>query len=156
MTTALQNYINRRSTFPSLFSNDGYLDDILQNITEPTKWYYTQTAYPYNVEEFVDNLGNIQRTILTIALAGKRKEDIEMKIVDNTLHISVNKGDIKRAGDDTGSWRSAYTGISNRAQKYTFRLHDVDEDNITSRFENGLLEVTFPAVKHKELTINID
>lgn len=157
MTNALKQYVNTRgNTFPSLFSSS-YLDEILNMIEEPAKWYPTQTAYPYNVEEYKDKNGRVLKTILTFALAGVKKEDINISVVDNSLSVKVEKHETERTvPEDEHHWVTRHKGISQRALNLKFTLHDVDEEKITSRFENGLLEVTLPSVEHKTHTIKID
>jgi HSP20 family molecular chaperone IbpA len=150
----------RPSTIPSIF-NDGFFDNIFKDIDDSTKWYNavastTNSAYPYNVEVETDKNGNLIQTVLTIALAGIPRDNIEMKVVDNVLYISVDKSEVERVSEEDSNWSTQYKGISTRSQKYKFRLHDIDEERIKSRFENGLLEIALPAVKHKEVQIKID
>ena len=151
MTKELQKYLEGGNMFPSLFDQKTF-ESIFQALDEPARWYPAQTAYPYNVEEERDETSRTTKTVLTFALAGVEKDAIKIEVIDNSLKVRVEKSESVREGN----WVTRHKGISSRSLNLSFKLNDVDESKITSKFENGLLEITLPSIEHKTHNIKID
>ena len=89
-----------------------------------------QLSYPpYNIQKLDD-----ERQQLQIALAGHRKEDIEVSVEKKVLNISVSKSYVTE-GD------YVHKGIAQRAFSRSWQLSD---DTIVEevKFTDGLLRVT--------------
>jgi HSP20 family molecular chaperone IbpA len=153
--TALQKYINQPNQFPSLFGSSIY-DEILKGFPE-TKWYPSQTSYPYDVDEIRDTDGNVKLTYLRFACAGTPKENISISVNNHNLYIKIDKHTHNYILDGGEELISRHKGISTRSGEFSFALYGVDEDNITSKFEDGILTIVLKPSTYKpkkEIAIN--
>ena len=122
-------------------------DDQLQRLSQAHDHWMSSTSYPpYNIIKD-DNKYQIE-----IALAGFKKEDIEIGLKKNVLSIS---GITPKAEAEKNI---AYRGIATRKFCRSFALSDNTE--VTSaKMENGMLTITIEKLvpeQDKELKITID
>ena len=93
--------------------------------------------------------GNIE---LVMDLPGVQKENIEIKLEEETLIISASTNENKSTEEksETGNYirKERYSG------KYTRNFYvgkSITSEDIKAKFENGVLYITFPKEKTKEL-----
>lgn len=133
--------------FPTLTSASIF-DKMLQ---EFNRWddVYTSSPYPYNVRQKKD--GTI---ILEFALAGFRKDDINLKIVGDELTI---KAEETKQSDVEEDEKYLHRGIAKRVLQQRFKLSGtIDKKKINSSFEDGLLTVSIPILKEELIDVKIN
>ncbi len=88
--------------------------------------------------EIVDSVGALT---LSLDVPGFRKEDIELEIKDRQLHVSGTRTFKARDEKDKVLRQERRFGKFHRA----FALPDgIDEQNITAKFTDGVLDITVP------------
>jgi len=101
----------------------------------------------------VDIINNDEDIVVRAELPGMKKEDIELEISDNTLHLKgERKQERKEKGDDYyvseinyGSFHRAFTLPSG-----------VDTEKVKAEYKDGILEIVLPkqeSVKAKRIPI---
>lgn len=112
-----------------------FLDDGLFSAT-PTGGMW---APPVNITETKDEL------VLTAELPGLREEDVSVEVENNILTVSGEKSEERTEGDEERRhhlWERSYGSF-----RRSFTLPStVRAENITARFENGVLRVQLPKV----------
>ena len=95
----------------------------------------------YSSEEIFAKQDN-DRLLLTIALPGVNKEDIEISedSEESTLLININNND----DSIKDFWSVKKTNLY-----YDFSDENVDIDNLSSEFSNGLLKISIPLAYSK-------
>ncbi len=96
--------------------------------------------------------GNIE---LVMDLPGVQKENIEIKLEEGNLIISASTNENKSTEEksDTGN----YIRKERHSGKYTRSFYigeNITSEDIKAKFENGVLYITFPKEKTKELPSN--
>lgn len=137
--------------FPTIFTPN-LIDKIFHEFNDD--WFTVKDAYPYNITQRTDKTGELVDTNITFALAGVAKDAVNVQIEDGSLIVSVTKAE--RADDADTVTHYLHRGISSRAMKTRFSLYNVDVDNITSTFRDGLLEIKLPSKTKSVKQINID
>lgn len=151
-------FINRK--FP-MMSNTSVFDEIMEEFFKsPTSIIGKEkSSYPMNITKKVKD-GEVISYQLTYALAGFAKEDIKITIKDDVLKIEAkhdSKTTDETENDDEPIVETVYHGISYKNMSMSFKLmNNVDKENITSKYENGLLEIIVPAKKEEDGCINVD
>jgi len=122
-------------------------DDVLERLFQAHDHFVSSTSYPpYNIIR-ADNKYRIE-----IALAGFKKEDIDVSLTKNVLTISGNT--LKAEADKN----IAYRGIATRKFKRSFALSDNTKVK-AAKMEDGMLIITIEKVvpeEEKEVSIQID
>jgi HSP20 family protein len=81
--------------------------------------------------------------VLTAELPGMREEDVSVELENNVLTISGEKAEERTEGDDERRyhvWERSYGSF-----RRSFTLpRTVKADDITARFENGVLSIDLP------------
>jgi len=139
----------QRTGHPSIF-NSAALDRILDEVFEKDL-HSAKEAYPYNLYAHKDKDGYVAQTEILFALAGIPKESVSIKIEKNKLYVSIEPPK-QTLDSNTIVWRR---GISMRSSKATFSLYEVDEENVTSTFKDGLLRIVLPTAKRQSKAITI-
>lgn len=149
--------INLFDGFPSLFDTNFPQ----QFFKKGGSWdsFYTKDPFPYDVVVKTDKDGNGVETELVYAVAGVDKDDIKVRVENNTLEINIFDTTDKNEQEplecpfspqfnDRGqSVHYVHKGISRRRMKKVFTLGGgLDKDNITSKLDNGLLTVIIPHI----------
>lgn len=117
-------------------------------------WYTVKDTYPYNITQRSNKAGEVLSTNITFALAGVTKDQVNVKVEDGSLVVSVDKPEKTEAEPVTVKY--LHRGISTRSMRTKFTLYNVDTDSITSTFKDGLLEISLPTKTKTIKTINID
>lgn len=126
------------STFEEL---ERFFDDSIKNF---------KTQYPMNVIKCAESGYRIEA-----ALAGFSKEDISVEVNKNVLNIRASIPDrVIKDYDETSTNTYIRRGISYRDMNQRFQIgENIDIENITVEFVNGLLSVNLPLKKDTE-TLN--
>lgn len=134
------------SKFPTFF-DVSTVKDLFDSLSGdfcdfPTKCF----PYPINLYSNYDENNHkiVTETILEVALAGFSKDEIEVKIDDNTLTISVEKETKDSA--DTRKYHSR--GIAKRNASISYPVSSsADIENTKVTFKDGILKVVVPTKK---------
>ncbi|GFE59727.1 Hsp20/alpha crystallin family protein [Geobacter sp. AOG2] len=93
--------------------------------------------------------GNI---VVKADLPGLTKDDITVKLVDNTLEISGEKKTEEKI--DTRDYLKLERGYGKFSR--TLRLPEgLDAEHVTAKFNDGVLEISIPKVEDKRMVKNI-
>lgn len=86
---------------------------------------------------------------LTADLPGFKKDDIEINVEDGILTISAERNEESEDKDNKGRYirRERTYG----SYKRSFDLTEVDDDNITAKYEDGVLTLTLPKKQVAEI-----
>lgn len=86
---------------------------------------------------------------VSVDLPGIKKEDIELSLRDGYLTISAGKGMEKNTEDKKGRLirKERYTGAMERS---FFVGEDITEEDITAKFDNGVLKLSIPKKEEKK------
>lgn len=134
---------------PALF-NDNWLNNIFGEVEKAFE--IPNAVYPYNVLQIRNAKQEVTQYELEVALAGVGKENIDVKVRDGQLHISINKD--KQEPSDIVSYLKK--GISERKGSMTFNLDEkVNSKKITSSYKDGLLRVSIPVVQPETIDIDV-
>jgi HSP20 family protein len=164
MTTQItQNYANPHYTvghysnttdrvlrqLPALF-NDSWLDGVFEHIERA--FDVPNAVYPYNVVVNKDDRGEPLQYIIEVALAGVGKQNIDVKVRDNRLHIVIDKQ--PEESEEMTSY--VKRGISKRTGQLSFTLNEnTNVKKITSVYTDGMLRVTVPVVQPEVVNVDI-
>ena len=122
-------------------------EDQFERLSQAHDHFLSSTSYPpYNIIKN-DNTYRIE-----IALAGFKKEDVDVVLAKNVLTIS---GNTPKAEADKNI---AYRGIATRKFKRSFALSDNTKVK-AAKMEDGMLTITIEKVvpeEEKEVSIQID
>ena len=123
---------------PAIVSN--VFNDFIENMFSTPSWFgKDRVGYPMNVVNITKD-GEITGCRLEYALAGFDKKDIKVSVDVDMLCIVANHEDKNLENPDE---QYEHNGISYRRMAVSYRLMDkAEKDNITCKFENGLLTVT--------------
>jgi HSP20 family molecular chaperone IbpA len=162
MTTQItQNYTNPHYTvghysnttdrvlrqLPALF-NDSWLDGVFEHFDRA--FDVPNAVYPYNVIVSKDENDEPLQYVIEVALAGVGKQNIDVKVRDNRLHIVVDK--------QTEETEATYVkrGISKRTGQLSFTLSEnTNVKKITSVYTDGMLRVTVPVIRPEVVNVDI-
>ena len=86
---------------------------------------------------------------LDIDLPGFKKDEVNLELKDGYLSISAAKGLDKDEKDKEGRYirQERYAGTCSRS----FYVGDLRQEDISARFEDGILKLTMPKAERKEL-----
>ena len=84
-----------------------------------------------------------------IDLPGFKKDEIDVDLKDGYLTISASKGLDKDEKDKEGRYirQERYAGAMSRS----FYVGDVEPDQVSARYEDGILKISMPKQEKKEL-----
>lgn len=86
---------------------------------------------------------NDKELLLEIELPGRKREDVQVEVLQNTLQVSA-----KDAVTDREGFETSYSERRRGAFERKFKLGaDLQAEKIQARFENGLLILSVP--KHE-------
>lgn len=86
--------------------------------------------------------------VAKVDVPGIKKDDIHINYQDNVLNISVKKEDFNDHSDDKGNILMSERGYG--AMSRSYRLPNVDEDNIKAAYDNGVLTITLPKLTEQQ------
>ena len=141
---------------PALF-NEHWLKDVFATFDKWDKAFDLQNVhYPYNISYIKDEKDNPICYRLDVALAGIGKDNVKLSVKDQHLLVEVERPN-KTPLESEAVWLK--NGISYRSAKLQFQLgKDVDVDNISSSYKDGILRVSIPIkrVEVKNIQIIVD
>ena len=84
-----------------------------------------------------------------VDLPGFKKDEIKVDLKDGYLTISASKGLDKDEKDKEGRYirQERYAGAMSRS----FYVGDVEPDQVSARYEDGILKISLPKQEKKEL-----
>lgn len=85
--------------------------------------------------------------VAKVDVPGISKDDIHLNYQDNVLNISVKKDDFTDHEDDKGNVLMSERNYG--AMSRSYRLPNVDEENIKAAYDKGVLTVTLPKLTSK-------
>ena len=136
----MMNELIRRGSHysPAIFSTA--FDSMLDEMFNTPAWFGKEkVSYPMNVVTLSRN-GEVTGCRLEYALAGFGKDDISLSLDGDILRIEAEHGQ-KEEGEFDEKYQ--HNGIAYRKLSASYKLmDDADRDNISSKFENGLLSIT--------------
>lgn len=88
----------------------------------------------------VDIKENEKDYIVEAELPGINKEDISIELQDNLLTISVEHREEINGDSEKYIRKERRYGTMKRS----FKVENIDEQNVTAKFENGLLSIVLP------------
>lgn len=137
---------------PALF-NDSWFNSLFTS--ELDKAFDVPNAiYPYNVKTIKNKNGELTEYVVEVALAGIGKNNIDIKVRDGYLYISVTKEEKTEECKDSCSY--VKRGISTRKGQLSFLLNEnANVKEIKSSYVDGLLRVTVPVTQPEVLNIDI-
>ena len=136
------NNIIKYTSFPMV--NKNLFDDFFENFFNDKSWFAEKKpgTYPMNVVRIKDSEGNTTAVKIEYALAGFSKNEINVSIKNNVLHINAEK---TTEPETEKNEEIAYRGISYKNLSIAYQLmNEADKQNIKSKFEDGLLSITIP------------
>ena len=145
------NKLIRPFSLPTLLPRD--LFDDIERMFNALDWYDAPTGtvslkrgFPKG-DLFYDKDGN---KVIELALAGYKKEQLSVKVNDNTLTVSAAKC------DDTDEERKST--LTRRAFSQQFAIFDNNDDfeNTQISYENGLLRIVVPKKETPDKEINLE
>lgn len=129
---------------PNLFGESMW-DEMESLFTSASKCFPASTSVPYDVTKYDD------RTVLEIAVAGFKKDEIEVNVEKDHLIVSANTDSSKEKDEESIEGRILRKGISKRNFSYSFVVGDwADRENINAKIDNGILSVTVPNKKEAD------
>ena len=90
---------------------------------------------------------------LTIDLPGFKKDDVQAELKDGYLTINAQTQGESEDKDEQGTYvrKERFSGKCSR----TFYVGDgVEPEDVTAKFENGILQLSIPKKEHKQLPQN--
>jgi len=106
-----------------------------------------------NAEDFsVDIQDNDKSYKLEADLPGLNKEDIDLDYSNNVLSIRAKQETENKEEDEESNY--VRRERSSRSFSRQFLIKDIDQDNITAKFENGVLTVDLPKTDIEEPKTN--
>ena len=122
---------------PSIFENN-FFDDMFDSFfTRPI----STNGYTGMMQTDVKEIGNNYE--IEISLPGYKKEDLRAELKDGYLTINAEHSESKDEKDKNGKYlrKERYTGHCSRS---FFVGKDLKQEDISAKFENGVLILEFP------------
>ena len=115
----------------------------LHNGRDPLYGKHARNIMKTDVREVGDNYE------VDIDLPGFKKDEIQVELKDGSLTITASKGLDKDEQDQQGRYirRERYAGACSRS----FYVGDLRQEDISARFEDGILRLTMPKAEKREL-----
>ena len=144
------NNLVKKQLFP-MMSNASLFDEFFNDFFSNPNYLIgkEKSSYPMNINRVVDENGVVKAYHLEYALAGFKKDEIKVTISNDILTVKAEHN-TEETSEETER-ETVYRGISYRNLSMSYKLmNNVDKKNITSKFENGLLEINIPAIIEEE------
>ncbi|MHB8062545.1 MAG: Hsp20/alpha crystallin family protein [Ruminiclostridium sp.] len=90
--------------------------------------------------------------IIDAEIPGAKKEDIKLDLRDDRLIISIEKSEETKEEKDNYIRRERRFGSSSRS----FLVENVKHDEVTAKYENGILSIVLPKSETKKANNRID
>lgn len=89
-----------------------------------------------------------------VELSGVKKDDISMNYHDGVLNIDAKKDSFADHSDQEGNMMLSERNYGSLSRSY--RLPNVNSDEINAKFDNGVLKVTLPKLTKAQKSSNIE
>tara|TARA_B100002019_G_C20901516_1_gene418336 strand:- start:113 stop:574 length:462 start_codon:yes stop_codon:yes gene_type:complete len=142
-------------TLSPLYKMSVGFDNIVNEFFNDPTFLNTQTGYPpFNIAKLKSNEEGELEYLVTLAVAGFTKKDIEIEIEDGVLKISGNSPVL----DTDEEIEFLHKGIAERNFTRTFKLADYVEVK-DAKLEDGILKINLfrnvpEAMKPKKISIS--
>jgi len=120
------------------------LEDFFTDITPST--ILSDKSFKIDVRE------NEKEYIIDAELPGVKKEEINVKLEDGTLTITVEREEKVDETKDNYIHRERKYGVLQRS----FHLANADDKDSTAKFEDGVLEITIPKEEKPDKSTKIE
>ena len=134
---------------PSIFG-ESLFDDMFEDMMTP---FYSANSALYGKHGRNLMKADIRETDnayeLDIDLPGFKKDEVNLKLDQGYLTISASKGLDKDDKDKDGRYirRERYAGACSRS----FYVGEVEPDQVSAKYEDGILKISVPKQAKKEL-----
>jgi len=95
---------------------------------------------------------NEKEFIIDAEIPGANKEDIKLDLKDDRLTISIEKSEETKEEKDNYIRRERRYGSSSRS----FYVENVKKEDVTAKYENGILSIVLPKSETKKANNRID
>ena len=135
---------------PSIFG-ENLFDDFFNNFDMFPAWSGANALYGKHARNMMKT--DVRETEnsyeLDVDLPGFKKDEISMDLKDGYLTIGASKGLDKGGEDKKGKYirQERYAGAMSRS----FYVGDVEPEEVSAKYEGGVLRVTLPKRGRKEL-----
>ena len=123
--------------FPSLFSNDWFIDGV-EDLNTLFSSSRTAQTFPVDIKE------DDSTVTLEAELPGINKEDIKIDYENNILSIATNQNTTK---DDTGT---IYQERLSKVATRSFKVGEINFKKASANHTNGILTITLPKAEEKK------
>jgi len=137
---------------PNLFT-DRVFNEMMEALERsPSIYHQDSSGYPVDIAERTSEEGVVLSYEIIVALAGIRKENLDVSIDGDELTIIVRKA----SETESKTRKIIQKGISSRAMELRYKLNGIDKAGIKSCFKDGLLKIELPLqeeAKAQKITI---
>ena len=132
--------------------SENLFDDLFNDTFARSMWNTNKELYGKNASRLMKT--DVHETEdsyeLAIDLPGFKKEEISVDLKDGYLTISASKGVDKDETDKEGKYirQERYAGACSRS---FYVGNDVEPENISAKFEDGILQISVPKEVRKQL-----
>ncbi len=136
---------------PSIFGENLFDDFFHDDFAMLPMWNGRNPLYGKHAKNMMKtDVREMENTYeLDVDLPGFKKDEINVELKDGYLTISAAKGLDKDEKDKEGKYirKERYAGACSRS----FYVGDVQQKDVSAKYEDGILEVTLPKQAKKEL-----
>ena len=136
---------------PSIFGENLFDDFFDDDFMSFPAWSGRNPLYGKNAKNLMKT--DVRETENTyevdVDLPGFKKDEISVDLKDGYLTISAAKGLDKDQNDQNGKYirQERYAGAMSRS----FYVGDVQPEQVSAKYEDGILQISLPKVEKKEL-----
>ena len=136
---------------PSIFGENLFDDFFDDDFMSFPAWSGRNPLYGKNAKNLMKT--DVRETENTyevdVDLPGFKKDEISVDLKDGYLTISAAKGLDKDQKDQNGKYirQERYAGAMSRS----FYVGDVQPEQVSAKYEDGILQISLPKVEKKEL-----
>ena len=136
---------------PSIFGENLFDDFFDDDFMSFPAWSGRNPLYGKNAKNLMKT--DVRETDssyeLDVDLPGFKKDEISVDLKDGYLTISAAKGLDKDQKDQNGKYirQERYAGAMSRS----FYVGDVQPEQVSAKYEDGILQISLPKVEKKEL-----
>ena len=137
--------------WPSIFGENLFDDFFHDDFAMLPMWNGRNPLYGKHAKNMMKtDVREMENTYeLDVDLPGFKKDEINVELKDGYLTISAAKGLDKDEKDKEGKYirKERYAGACSRS----FYVGDVQQKDVSAKYEDGILKVTLPKQAKKEL-----
>lgn len=130
------------------------LDEMNRQLEETTQWWTEDQPQLWKSNRLpVDILDESEKFVITAELPGYDREEIDIRITDQTLWLEAQKDESTHEEHDRFIQKERRTTTARRSIKLP---SPIDADSTEARFHNGILTVSIPKAHAEEETRRIE